>query len=158
MRRFGVLFWQLLFEFAEKRPSEIHTILFNLLNLLKTNDLAGFFETFNTLFSSIPSQIHIKQEAYYHSLIYLVLKALGFSVQSEISTNRGRIDMVLQTDYYIYIFEFKIDSNAKTALNQILEKEYYNKFKVESKQVILVGVNFDTKSRSLNDWCTDSMK
>lgn len=149
---------QLLFEFAEMRPSEIHTILFKLLNYLKTNDLNGFFETFNTLFSSIPYQIHIKQEAYYHSLIYLVLKTLGFSVKSEVSTNHGRVDMVLKTDRYIFIFEFKIDSDSQTAIKQILDNGYYNQFKLESKEIILVGVNFDTESRSLNDWCTDSIK
>ena len=146
---------QLLFEFAEMRPSEMHTILFKLLNYLKNKDLNGFFETFNAFFASVPHQIHLKQEAYYHSLIYLVLKALGFSVQSEVSTNMGRIDMVLKTDRLIFIFEFKIDSNAQAALKQILEKGYCDQFKLESKEIILVGVNFDTKSRLLNDWCTN---
>ncbi len=149
---------QLLFEFADRRPSEMHTILFKLLNHLKNKNLSGFFETFNALFFSVPCQIHLKQEAYYHSLIYLVLKALGFSVQSEVSTNNGRVDMVLKTDRYIFIFEFKIDSDAETALKQILDKGYYNQFKLESKEIILIGVNFDTKSRSLNDWCADSIK
>lgn len=148
---------QLLIEFSEKQPSEIHKILFKLLNHLKNKDLSSFFKIFNTLFSSIPYQIHIKQETYYHSLIYLVLKALGFSVQSEVSTNNGRVDMVLKTDHYIFIFEFKIDSNAETAMKQILEKGYDKQFKLESKEIILVGVNFDTTSRSLNDWCADSI-
>lgn len=149
---------QLLFEFAEMRPSEMHTILYTLLNHLKNKNLNSFFETFNTLFASIPHQIHLKQEAYYHSLIYLVLKALGFSVQSEVSTNIGRVDMVLKTDLYIFVFEFKIDSDAQTSMNQILDKGYHDQFKLDSKEVILVGVNFNTKTRSLNDWCTKSIK
>lgn len=145
---------QLLFEFSEMRPSEMHTILFKLLDHLKNKDLKGFFEIFNKLFTSVPHQIQLKQEAYYHSLIYLVLKALGFSVQSEVSTNNGRVDMVLKTDQYVFIFEFKIDSDAKTAMKQILDKGYHNQFQLDSKEIILVGVNFDTKSHSLNDWCT----
>lgn len=144
---------QLLLEFSEKRPSEMHTTLFKLLNSLKSKDLNGFFEVFNELLTSVPYQIHLKQEAYYHSLIYLVLKALGFSVHSEVSTNQGRVDMVLKTDLYTFIFEFKIDSDAKTALKQILDNKYHDKFKLESKKIIVVGANFDTKSRMLNDWC-----
>lgn len=149
---------QLLFEFAEMRPSEMHTILFKLIKNLKNKDLNGFFEIFNYLFSSIPYQINLKQEAYYHSLIYLVLKTLGFSMQSEISTHDGRIDMVIKTDLYLFIFEFKIDSDSKNALNQILEKKYYNQYKLESKEIILVGANFDTKTRLLKDWCSESIK
>jgi hypothetical protein len=148
---------QLLFVFAEMRPSEMHTILFKLTNHLRNNDLNGFFETFNELFASVPHQIHLKQEAYYHSLIYLVLKALGFSVQSEVSTNTGRVDMVLKTDKYIFIFEFKINSDAQTALNQILDKVYYEQFKLDTKEIVLVGANFDTASRTLNDWCTKNL-
>lgn len=144
---------QLLFEFSEIQPSKMHTILFQLLNFLKNKDLKGFFEIFNLLFASISHQIHLKSEAYYHSLIYLVLKVLGFSVHSEVSTNSGRIDMILKMDQSLFIFEFKIDSDAQTAMNQILEKGYHHQFKVDHKEVILVGVNFDTKSRSLNDWC-----
>lgn len=149
---------QLLFEFSEMRPSEIHTILFKLLNHLKNKNLNDFFETFNTLFHSIPHQIHLKQEAYYHSLIYLVLKVLGFAVQSEVSTNSGRVDMVLKTDQFIYIFEFKIDADAETAMNQIFDKGYHQQFRIESKEIILVGVNFDTKTRTLNSWCSQSLQ
>nr|MBA3603867.1 ATP-binding protein [Parachlamydiaceae bacterium] len=149
---------QLLLEFAEIRPSEMHTILFKLLNHLKNKNLTSFFETFNTFFASIPHQIHLKHEAYYHSLIYLVLKVLGFSVQSEVSTNTGRVDMVLRTDQCIFIFEFKINSNAQAAMDQILDKKYQDQFKLEGKEIILVGANFDPFSRTLNDWCTNSIK
>ena len=83
---------------------------------------------------------------------YLVLKALGFSVQSEISTNSGRVDMVLKTDLYVFIFEFKINSAAETAMNQILDKGYYEQYRIDSREIFLVGVNFDTKLRSINEW------
>ena len=149
---------QLLFEFAEKRPSEMHTILFKLIGCLKNKDINKFFGIFNTLFASIPHQIHLKKEAYYHSLIYLMLKVLGFSVQSEVSTSGGRIDMILKTDESIFIFEFKIDSDAETAMQQILEKEYHNQYRLDSRETLLVGVNFDTKTSSLNDWRIRSLK
>src|SRR5205085_6349918 len=72
----------LLYEFAELRPSEVHKLLYKLSNHLRNNDLKGFFEIFNSLLSSVPHQIHLEREAYYHSLIYLVLKSLGFAVEA----------------------------------------------------------------------------
>lgn len=145
----------LLFEFLEKRPSEVHAVVFNLLKHIKNKDLESFFKAFNTLFSSVPHQIHVKEEAYYHSLIYLVLKALGFSVESEVSTSNGRVDMVLKTDKYIFLFEFKIDADAKAAMHQILERGYHDRYKLDSREVLLVGVNFNTKTRSLDDFCVE---
>jgi hypothetical protein len=147
----------LLYEFAEMRPSEVHTFLFKLSAYLSRNDLNSFFETFNNLLGSIPYHIHIELEAYYHSLLYLVLKALGFTVEAEVITNRGRTDMVLKTEKCIFVFEFKINSNAQTALNQILQKKYYEQYRIDTREIILVGVNFDTKMRSLNDWKSQSI-
>ncbi len=46
----------------------------------------------------------------------------------------------------------------KTAMKQILDKGYHRSIQARLKEIILVGVNFDTKSRSLNDWCTNSIE
>jgi hypothetical protein len=142
----------LLYEFAELRPSEIHTFLFHLSSYLSNKDLKSFFETFNSLLASVPYHIQIEQEAYYHSLLYLVLKALGFTVEAEISTSGGRTDMVLKMEKCIFIFEFKLNKKAQIALEQILDKGYYEQYREDAREIILVGVNFDTKLRSINEW------
>lgn len=85
-------------------------------------------------------------------MLYLVLKALGFSVEAEIPTNRGRTDMVLKTEKYIFVFELKLNSDAQTALEQISNKGYFEQYRIDSREIILVGVNFDTKQRSINEW------
>ena len=95
-----------------------------------------------------------KEEAYYHSLLYLFLKAIGFRVEAEVSTSQGRIDMVLKTEVAIFIFEFKINKTAKEALKQILNKNYQKQFSTDGRQIILVGANFDTKKRILSEWET----
>ena len=95
-----------------------------------------------------------KEEVYYHSLLYLFLKAIGFRVEAEVSTSQGRIDMVLKTEVAIFIFEFKINKTAKEALKQILNKNYQKQFSTDGRQIILVGANFDTKKRILSEWET----
>lgn len=42
----------------------------------------------------------------------------------EYHTSRGRIDLVLQTDKFIYIMEFKLNGTAEEALQQINDKHY----------------------------------
>lgn len=147
----------LLYEFAQLRPSEIHTFLYKLSKNLGDKDLKNFFDVFNILLSSIPYHIHVELEAYYHSLLYLVLKSLGFSVESEVSVSQGRTDMVLKTINNIYIFEFKVNSNAQIALEQILAKKYYEQYRIESREIILVGVNVNTKLRTIDEWRSQTL-
>ena len=142
----------LLHAFSEKQPFEIHGLLFKLSDFLKTKDLENFFNVFNVFLASIPHQIHKEAESYYHSLLYLFLKAIGFRVEAEVSTSLGRIDMVLKTNHAIFIFEFKINRTAEEVLQQILSKNYQKQHSLNGRELILVGVNFDTSSRSLNQW------
>lgn len=142
----------LLHAFSEHKPSEVHSILYKLSGYLKEGNLQSFFDVFNVFLASIPHQIHKELEAYYHSLLYLFLKAIGFRVDAEVSTSQGRIDIVLKTQTTIFIFEFKINKTAQEALDQILTKNYQKQFSLDNTQIILVGVNFDTKLRILNEW------
>jgi hypothetical protein len=96
--------------------------------------------------------IHKDAESYYHSLLYLFLKILGFKVGAEVPTSRGRIDLLLKTETDIFVFEFKINKTAQEALGQILERAYHTQFKPDKRPITLVGANFDTKSRKLTDW------
>jgi len=74
---------------------------------------------------------------------------LGYNIESEIMTIDGRIDCVLKTEKYIYVIEFKLD-NAKTALQQIKDKKYHHKYLHEPKQIILLGIGFDTEKRAIS--------
>jgi hypothetical protein len=133
-------------------PSEIQGIYYNLAQYLKKHDFNRFFETFNIFLASIPHYIHEGVEAYYHSLLYLFLKTLGFKVNAEVSTSRGRMDMLLETQTDIYVFEFKINKTAEEAMSQIEVRAYHTQFKLDKRPITLIGANFDTKSKKLNDW------
>lgn len=70
----------------------------------------------------------------------------------EVSTNIGRIDMVIEIKNHVYIFEFKIQASAQEALSQIEEKQYYQKYLLRNKCIFLIGVFFDVKKRNLAHW------
>lgn len=118
------------------------------------NNLESFFSEFNQLLAAIPYTIHVAQEAYYHSLLYLVLKLLQFNVHAEVMTATGRLDLIVTLKYRILIFEFKFDQTAEIALRQIEELKYYLPYVNSEVTLTLVGANFDRNLRQVNEWKT----
>ena len=70
------------------------------------------------------------------------------------NTSDGRIDAVVQTDTHIYILEFKLDESANEAINQIQEKGYAEKYQSLEKQIVGLGINFSSTTKSVEDWKT----
>ncbi len=64
------------------------------------------------------------------------------------------MDVVITTPEFIYIFEFKLDESAEAAIAQIKEREYYQKYLLDEKELVLVGVNFDSKTGQIENWVT----
>lgn len=113
---------------------------------------------FQALFSSIPHDWYRKNklseyEGYYASVFYCYFTALGLNVTPEDTTNHGRIDMTVQLeDNKVYIFEFKvvdIDKTPGTALAQIRQKGYADKFRENFAEIYLIGVEFDRSLRNI---------
>ena len=105
-----------------------------------------FQDQINILFSKIPYQIfEANQEKYYHAVIFLIFQLLGYYIESEVSTSKGRIDSVIFTTENIYILEFKINDSAENAIRQIREKEYFKKYLDRNKPIFLVGIALKNK-------------
>ena len=91
---------------------------------------------------------------YWILIFYLVFTNLSFRINTEVKTNKGRMDVVIITPEFIYIFEFKLDASAESAIAQIKEREYYQKYLLDKKELVLVGVIFDSKTGQIDDWIT----
>lgn len=130
-------------------------ILYDLENALVNQDVEEFVAVLQTVFASIPHYLFLPYEAYYHSLVYLLLSLLGFRIDAERPTNLGRIDAVLELEELVYILEFKL-TTAEAALKQIHEKQYAQPYLGRGKTIILIGIAFDTESRNIADWETET--
>jgi len=119
---------------------------------LEIGDLDRFFEVLSSLFASIPYQITATQESYFHTVVHVVLTLTGFVTHSEIPTNQGRMDAVVDTGKHIYLFEFKMRESADDALAQIRAKGYPERFRAEGKTLTLVGVAFDAAQKNIREW------
>ncbi|MEZ4864492.1 MAG: AAA family ATPase [Caldilineaceae bacterium] len=99
------------------QPPFTKPMVIQLYEAFHANNVVCVIDLIKRIFKNIPSQIFLaKAEAYYHSLIYLVFFYLGQYTQSEVNTNDGRLDCLVQTPTHIYILEFKLDQSAAAAL------------------------------------------
>ncbi len=92
-----------------------------------------------------------RREKYYQSLFYAVFTLVGARTYAECWTNRGRVDAVVETPCGVYVFEFKLNDTAASALAQIKAKGYHEKWLRRGKKVTLVGAAFDADLRNLSD-------
>lgn len=119
---------------------------------IEHGDYDAFFNRLQSFFADTPYELIRDLELHYQNVLFIVCKLLGFYVQAEYHTSNGRIDMILKTDKYIYVMEFKFDGTAEEALRQIDEKGYAVPFNQDSRQLMKIGVNFSSKTRNIDDW------
>jgi hypothetical protein len=123
-----------------------------LIGAIQVGDLETFFETLRVFFAKIPYTIQLKNEKYYQTIFYLIFTLIGLRIRAEVTTNKGRIDAVVETEKEIFIFEFKLQGTAEEALQQILDKGYGQKYQGKNKVIRLFGVSFDPQERNIGRW------
>ncbi len=125
---------------------------------LKRSDLDGFRDMLTAFFASIPYSMRRKEneperERYFHYTFYLLLRLMSvYTVYTEKEQSQGRVDCIIETPKYVYIFEFKLDGTAAEALQQIEDKGYARPYVADSRPVRLIGVNFSSEKGTIDDW------
>ena len=100
-------------------------------------------------------QIQADEEKDFQYAVSTIFELLSEDVQTERQTSNGRIDILLQTDKYIYIMEIKVDSDADMALRQIDEKGYARPFATDNRRLFKIGVGFSLSTRHISSWKID---
>lgn len=111
----------------------------------------------NALLGSIPYDLHQNNEAYYHTIMHLAFSLIGVHIQSEIHVAKGRLDSIVQTNQAIYIFEFKVNSNAQEALSQIRTNNYAQAYQQKGLPIKAMGISFSTTTREVEDWAIEEL-
>lgn len=83
---------------------------------------------------------------------------IGMRPQSEVASSHGKADLVLETVDTVFVFEFKYDSSAQQALDQIIQKKYHEKYMRKNKAIILVGIAINFKDKNVEfEWAQQSV-
>lgn len=112
----------------------------------------SFMARLQSFFSDIPYELARDLELHYQNVLFIVFKLLGFYTQVEYHTSNGRIDMVVKTEQYIYVMEFKLNGTAEEALKQIHDKQYALPFVSDNRKLYKIGVNFKQEIRGIEKW------
>lgn len=122
---------------------------------IRSGDYNSFFQPLQSFFADTTYEIIREQELHYENVLFIIFKLVGFYVKVEYHTSRGRIDLVLQTDKFIYIMEFKLNGTAEEALQQINDKHYALPFETDGRRLFKIGVNFSAETRNIEKWIVE---
>ena len=127
---------------------------------LKHGDLEQLRKLFTSFLASIPYSMRTKKdeaekERFFHYTLYLIFRLISvYTVYTEKEQSQGRADCIVETDGYIYIFEFKRDGTADEALAQIEAKGYARPYEADPRTLYKIGVNFSSETGTVEDWKT----
>ena len=119
---------------------------------VESGDIDGFMERLQSFLADCPYELAKDIELHYQNVLFIVFRLAGLYTKVEYHTSRGRIDLVLQTDSYVYVMEFKLDGTAEQALQQIEDKQYALPLAKDSRKVYTIGVNFSSETRNIDKW------
>ena len=113
-----------------------------------------------SLFANIPYNYTAntplsRYEAFYATVILTYFYSIGIDTTPEAQTNIGRIDLTFEYDGTIYIFEYKVLESAEdrnklhSAIKQIKDNKYFEKYKSRAKTIYLIGMEFGKKEKNL---------
>jgi len=127
---------------------------------LRNGEYDKAMENLQSFLSSIPYMQHgsdnLKDlatlEALYQRDLYIFFSGLSATVQCETMMAEGRTDMVMYLGDKIFIFEFKVRSSAKSALEQIDRHRYYEPWRSTQRTLVKCGARFDVSTRTLKEW------
>lgn len=122
---------------------------------IRSGEAEGFMRRMEAFFSNGDYALMGDKELYFHNAIYVFFSLMGLYVEVERHTTNGRMDILVQTKGFIYIFELKIDQSAEAALKQIEDKGYAKPFIGDSRKLFKIGINFSTEKRCIDDWKID---
>ena len=119
---------------------------------VKAGRVDDFMRRLKALMADTPYELIRDLENHYQNVMYIITKLMGLYIQAEYRTSRGRIDLLIGTDKYVYIIELKLDGSAEEALAQINAKDYALPFAVDGREVVKIGANVTSETRNLERW------
>jgi len=134
-------------------PEDRSQALFSKLpDALDDGNIEDAINALRQFLAGVPYDIIKETENYYQTVVFLIFKILGLNCRAEVRIADGRIDTLVETDDFVYCFEFKLDKSADEALAQINSKDYLLPWTGSGKKLFKVGVDFDREKRNIGEW------
>ena len=126
--------------------------------LIKDCEFEELFKNLEIYFSSFSYDLKIDSEKYYQSLLYSLFDLAGIRAKTEENTNRGRIDLVIETESNFFIIELKLNKTAEIAIKQVKDRKYYQKYLKYNKDIYIFGINFNSEINNIDGYLTEKIE
>ena len=130
----------------------------DIVGALKTGDLEQLRKLLTSFLADIPYTMRRKEtererERYFHYTFYLLMRMIScYTVYTEKQQSEGRVDCIVETPDYIYIFEFKLDGTVEEALQQIEDKGYARPYEADKRKLFKVGTVFSSETGTVSEF------
>lgn len=140
--------------YSEYTEQECGNLLVKMRRAVVDGEADRFMELLQTFLEGNPygNTELAKRESYFKNNIYIVFRALGFLPRAEEQTCSARMDVMLRTSRFIYIFELKTDGNVTKAMDQIEDRGYARPYAHSGKTVIRIAANYSTERNNIDSW------
>ena len=142
----------LLPHYVGSKAPETTTMVAYLSRDIRNGDMDTALRRLQTFLSTIPQCDNTKYEGHYQQFFYIIFSLLGYYVDVEVRTPRGRVDIVLRTKTTLYVMELKLDKSAGEAMEQIDLRNYPERFALCGLPVVKVAVSFDSERCTIGGW------
>lgn len=119
---------------------------------IERGDVESFVNRFTAFLADNSYELQGDLELYFQNTMSVMLKMMGLYVKTEYQTSNGRIDILFDTDRFVYVIELKRDASPEAALAQIEERGYDRPFLASGKKIIKLGINFSSRTRTVDGW------
>ncbi|HJA86828.1 MAG TPA: ATP-binding protein [Candidatus Bacteroides avicola] len=119
---------------------------------LYRDDMEGALQAMQAFLGTIPYAANTDYEGHYQQVLYVIFSLLGYYVDLEVRTPRGRVDVVMRTRSTLYVMELKLDKRVDDAMRQIDLRNYPERFALCGLPVVKVGIVFDSNEHTLGEW------
>ena len=141
-----------------KTNESIYSWIQNAAIQLEDGKIEDFRIGLTSFLASIPYTMRRKEnererERYFHYTFYLIMRLISvYTVYTEKVQSHGRVDCIVETPEYIYIFEFKLDGNAEEAMRQIEDKGYVREYESDNRRLYKIGAVFSSETGTIEEW------
>ena len=147
-------------DYLKPKNENVGSWVQDVLDAFEGGDTDTLCKLFTSFLADIPYSMRRKndereKERYFHYTFYLIFRMISvYTVYSEKEQSEGRVDCIVETSDYVYIFEFKLDGTADEALRQIEEKGYARPYASDTRTLYRIGVGFSSRTGTISDWET----
>ena len=145
-------------DYLKPKRESVNSWIQDVIDALEDGETEKLRKLFTSFLADIPYTMRRKEdererERYFHYTFYLIFRLVSvYTVYTEKEQSEGRVDCIVETPDYIYIFEFKLDGTADEALRQIEEKGYARPYESDGRTLYKIGVSFSSQTGTIDGW------